>query len=146
MSSQDSKVVVRRFLSTVIAARDPQAAAQVLTSDYAVHFVGMPQPITGLSAWQQVIAGYFSAFPDLQLELEEEIAENERVSVRYIWSGTHRGAFMGIPPTGRHVRVAGHSTFRVSADKVAEEWHLEDTLGLLRQLGVAPEPGVAVPA
>jgi predicted ester cyclase len=102
MSSQDSKVVVRRFLSTVIAERDADAAAQVLT--------------------------------------KEEIAENQRVSVRYIWSGTHRGAVMGIAPTGRHVRVA------VAADKVAEEWHLDDTLGLLRQLGVAPEPGVAVPA
>ena len=146
MSGQDNQAVVRRFLSTVIAERNTEAADQVLTSDYTVHFVGLPQPIAGLSAWKQVIGGYFSAFPDLQLELQEEIAQGDRVAVRYVWTGTQRGAFMGIPATGRSVRVTGCSTFRVAGDRVAEEWHLDDTLGLLQQLGVAPAPQAAVPA
>ena len=146
MSGHDNKAIVRRFLSAVIAERNPDAADQVLTPDYTVHFVGMPRPIAGLSAWQQVIGGYFSAFPDLQLELQEELAEGDRVAVRYVWTGTQRGAFMGIPATGRPVRVTGSSTFRIAGDKVAEEWHLDDTLGLLQQLGVAPQPQAAVPA
>ena len=77
----------------------------------------MPQPITGLSDWKQVIGGYFSAFPDMQLEPQEEIAEGDRVAVRYFWTGTQRGVFIGIPPNGRPVRVTGSSTFRIAGAK-----------------------------
>ena len=140
MADQSSKAIVRRFFET-ISARDPGAADGILTSDYTLHMVGLPAPVRGRDAWKGVIQSYFQAFPDLTVSSQEEIAEGDRVAVRYTWSGTQRGDFMGIPATHRRVSVSGTSVFRVAGDRVAEEWHLDDVFGLLQQLGVAPTPG-----
>jgi len=143
MSTQDPKALVRRFLSTVIASQDLAAADDVLSPDYTVHMVGLPEPVAGRAAWKALIGSYFAAFPDLRVELDDEIAAGDRVVIRYTWTGTHRGPFAGVAATGQPVRVAGQSIFRVADDRVAEEWHQDDTLGLLQQLGVVPQPTAA---
>jgi steroid delta-isomerase-like uncharacterized protein len=136
-----SKTIVRRFLSETIGGRDPNAADGILTPDYTLHMVGFPAPVRGRDAWKGVIQNYFAAFPDLAVSTQEEIAEGDRVAIRYSWSGTHRGDFMGIPATQKRVSVSGMVVFRVTDDRVAEEWHLDDVLGLLQQLGAIPTPG-----
>jgi steroid delta-isomerase-like uncharacterized protein len=136
MSNQDNKALVRRFLGSVIGAHDPAAAAGVLTSDYTVHMPGLPGPVRGLDQWTGLIGSYFAAFPDLEIGLEDEIAEGDRVAIRYVWTGTHRADFMGIPATGRAVRVPGTVVFRIADARVAEEWHFDDVLGLMQQLEV----------
>src|SRR5438045_8883421 len=87
MSNQENKALVRRFLSSVIGAHDPSAADDVLTSDYTVHMPGLPGPVRGLDQWKGLIASYFAAFPDLEVGLEDEIAEGDRVAVRSGGSG-----------------------------------------------------------
>jgi steroid delta-isomerase-like uncharacterized protein len=143
MSAQENKALVRRFLAA-LGAQDLTAVDDVLSSDYTLHMVGLPQPVQGLAAWKETISAYFAAFPDLEVELEDEIAEGDRVVIRYAWRGTHRGDFMGIAATGRMVRVPGTIVFRVAGDRVAEEWHLDDALGLLQQLGAVPQPHAAI--
>jgi steroid delta-isomerase-like uncharacterized protein len=141
MSAQENKILVRRFLEDVIERQDLGAADAVQSDDYTLHMPGLPGPVRGLAAWKGVIAGYFEAFPDLHLTIEDEVAENDRVAIRYVWSGTQRGPFLGITPTGKAVRVPGTVVFRVADGHVAEEWHLDDMLGLLQQLGVVPAQG-----
>jgi steroid delta-isomerase-like uncharacterized protein len=145
VSAQENKALVRQFLGAVIAARDVSAADDLLSPEYTIHMPGLPQPVRGLGAWKELMGGYYAAFPDLEVGLEDEIADGDRVAIRYVWSGTHRGDFMGIPATGKTVSVLGTSVFRISEGLVAEEWHLDDLLGLMQQLGVVGQEQAAAP-
>ena len=143
MSENGNKAVVRRFLEVVVGAGDLAAADQVCAQDFSWHGVGVGD-LLGLATVKQAIAPFFSAFPDLAVKLEDVLEDGDKVVARYTWRGTHRGAFFGVAATGRTVEVAGTSIYRVAGGKIAEEWWLEDMLGLMQQLGAVPTPGEAV--
>lgn len=143
MSVSENKALVRRFLSEVVEAQDLKSAGKVLSPSYTLHMPGLPGPVRGLETWKGVIAGYFAAFPDLRVVLDDEIGEDDRVAIRYRWTGTHRGPFMNLAATGKQVNVPGTVVFRISDGLIAEEFHLDDMLGLLQQLGAVPEPEAA---
>jgi predicted ester cyclase len=75
--------------------------------------------------------------------VEDLVAENDRVVVRWTNSGTHIGEFVGIPPTGRTFTIAGIDIYRLDGAKLAEHWHVIDQLSMLGQLGLLPEPAGA---
>lgn len=81
-----------------------------------------------------------SAFPDFHNAVEEMIAEGDRVVVRALYSGTHRGEIFGVAPTGKKIAYSGAAFFRIVEGKVAEGWVLGDLLSLLRQLGARAIP------
>jgi steroid delta-isomerase-like uncharacterized protein len=140
MSSEANKAVVRRFLESVINQGDLGAAGELCAADLAWHG-GSVGEYHDLAAFQQGLAPFFTAFPDLRVEVEDMLADGDRVVARYTWRGTQRGEFFGIAATGRSVEVAGTSIYRLEDGKIAEEWWLEDMLGLMRQLGALPAPG-----
>ena len=74
------------------------------------------------------------AFPDLQIEIDEMIAEADRVATRLTFRGTHRGPLRGIAPTGRTVQFSAHRTYRIAGGKVTQTWATVDIFGLLTQL------------
>ncbi|HLZ36712.1 MAG TPA: ester cyclase [Mycobacteriales bacterium] len=82
-----------------------------------------------------------SAFPDHHYTVEDVISEGDKFAVRLTASGTHLGDFFGIPPTGRHATWTETRIVRVVDGKVVDHWANTDSLGMLRQLGVLPEPG-----
>lgn len=77
-----------------------------------------------------------NAFPDLYLLIQDVIAEENVVAIRYTSIGTHRGVYMDIPPTGRTVEVDGCSIFHFGDGQIIERWQEFDTLGLYTQLGL----------
>jgi len=79
-----------------------------------------------------------AAFPGLRFETQHFIAEDDLVVSRVTAQGTHRGEFMGVPASGRHVDFQLVDTFRLSGGKIAEQWAFLDVLGLLQQLGAIP--------
>jgi len=97
--------------------------------------------VRGLAAWQQLFGAYVVAFPNMQITLANIIAEGMMAVVRYAWSATHQGSFMGLPATHKPVsEVAGIGVCRIVNGQIAEEWIVEDTLDLLQQLGAVPTP------
>ena len=84
---------------------------------------------------------YRSAFPDMQLTIEDQIAEGDKVVTRWTARGTHQGELMGIPPTGKQATVTGITVGRVANGKFVESWSNFDALGMMQQLGVVPVPG-----
>jgi predicted ester cyclase len=82
---------------------------------------------------------WFAAFPDAQFTLEDLIAEGDKVTFRATLRGTHRGEFMGIAPTGKHVTMTAIGIGRIEEGKIAEGWQSTDVLGLLQQLGAIPQ-------
>ena len=84
------------------------------------------------------------AFPNLNVTLEDEIAEDDKVVTRWTIRVTpYQGELMGIAPTEKQIELKGITIYRIEADKkIAEEWERYDNLGLMQQLGVAPNgPG-----
>jgi steroid delta-isomerase-like uncharacterized protein len=89
----------------------------------------------------KTISADMTAYPDLQITIEDMIAEGDKVVVRYTFRGTQEGETQGIPPTGNHVTVTGIFMCRCEGGKIVEEWENWDDLGLLQQLGVIPSLG-----
>jgi len=82
-----------------------------------------------------------TAFPDLHVTVEDMIAEGEKVVVRVTMRGTQQGAFGSIPPIGKQVAVSTIDMVRIEGGKIAEEWGIDDMLGMLQQLGLVPVMG-----
>lgn len=89
----------------------------------------------------QQIASYVAevraAFPDFKLQITKRIGEGDQIASEWTCSGTHRGTFLGIPPTGRRVEIHGVTLNRLQGGKIAEERVYFDRLSMLQQLGVA---------
>jgi steroid delta-isomerase-like uncharacterized protein len=81
---------------------------------------------------------YRNAFPDVQLSIEDQVAEGDKVVTRWIGRGTHQGELMGVAPTGNQVRVDGMTISRIEDGKIIEEWEIYDALGMMQQLGAIP--------
>jgi predicted ester cyclase len=84
---------------------------------------------------------YRTAFPNIHVTIEDQIAEGDKVVTRWTGHGTHQGELMGIPPTNKAVTVTGIAIDRIVAGKIVEHWENFDQLGMLVQLGVVPPPG-----
>ena len=138
MSTEENKALVRRFYGKGV--RNPALFDELLAPSYVLHFPGSP-PISGIEQAKQMMVAYTSAFPDLLLTTEDLLAEGDKVAIRNTWSGTHQGAFQGLPPTGKHVMFTGTDIFLCMDGKIAEQWADLDALGLMRQLGVIPAMG-----
>ena len=83
-----------------------------------------------------------AAFPDNRLTIDDMIAENDRVAVRWTAYNTHTGGeFMGIPPSGNTANIGGTTIYRLVNGRIAELWYNADVLGFLQQLGVSSPLG-----
>jgi predicted ester cyclase len=79
-----------------------------------------------------------AAFPGYELEVERMVAEDDLVSVIGRARGTHKGPFMGMPPTGKSWDVPLHITYRIEGGKIVEHWLVLDTAAFMQQLGMIP--------
>jgi steroid delta-isomerase-like uncharacterized protein len=136
MNSVPARTVVQQFFDTVLNRQDVSASSQILSPDHVAHFAGMPAPLD-LTGLQDVARGYFAAFPNFHLVTQDVIADGDRVAVRWTWSGTHRGEFMGIPASGREVGGAGMGIYHVVDGRIEEQWIAEDMNLLVQQIGPA---------
>ena len=117
--------------------RELDAYFELLSPDYIEHHTTM-----GDSSLEQIIQGvptFFTAFPDIHATIEDMLAEGDRVAIRVIWRGTHKGDFMGIAPTGNKIEMTNTAIFRIADGKWAETWATTDDLRLMQQLGVIPK-------
>lgn len=95
----------------------------------------------GIEAFRRHAESIPGAFPDLQFDLQDMIAEDDRVMVRFTLTGTHDGKGMGIEPTGEQVTISGIVVYRFDDGKIVERWHETNNLGLLEQIGAVELPG-----
>ncbi len=87
-----------------------------------------------------MIGMFRAAFPDLNITIDDQVSEGDKVVTRYTFRGTHKGDLMGIAPTGKQVTTIGISIERFVDGKVVERWEVFDQLGMMTQLGVVPPP------
>ncbi len=108
------------------------------TEDAVVEGDPFPGPLVGPAAVAQMMGGLYAAFPDIRFDLEREFSCGDQSAVCWRITGTHRGDFAGIPPTGRRIEYHACNIFQMRDGKIARAWVYFDTGTLLRQLGVLP--------
>src|SRR5215475_4101248 len=102
----DNAEIVRRFVDEVITGGEIERAGEFAWED-VIEQVPLPGQGPGLEGLKDILRAFRTGFPDIVFAIEEQIAEGDKVASRFEWTGTHRGEFMGIPATGRPVRVWG---------------------------------------
>jgi steroid delta-isomerase-like uncharacterized protein len=142
MSTEDNKALVRRFYDEVFNNKNMAGVDAFVAPNVIDHSLppGAPGEIEGV---RQTITMFLTAFPDLHLTLEDIIAEGDKVVVRWTMRGTHQGASLGMPPTGKQFTLPGISLVRLDGGMAAETWVSFDQLVMLQQLGLAPAPAHA---
>jgi predicted ester cyclase len=140
-SVERNKAVSRRWIE-VFNERDDAGEAEVRAQDYVAYApVSLePAPLDS-EAWTRFLAGFVEGFPDLQLTVEDAVAEGDLVAQRVHFEGTHTGEFQGLPPTHRKVTFSGLELNRFVDGQVTEHWFQLDALTLLQQLGLVVVPG-----
>jgi steroid delta-isomerase-like uncharacterized protein len=137
MSVEDNKLVVREFVEETLNKGNVDAAGDYV-ADSVIELVPFPGQGPGLAGLKDVLRGMRIAFPDMHWTIEEQIAEADEVLTRFIWTGTHKAEFLGVPATGHQVSVWGMVIDRLESGKIKETRILMDTLALMQQLGVLP--------
>jgi steroid delta-isomerase-like uncharacterized protein len=141
MSQETNKALVRRVFEDAMNQRRLDLLDELIAPTYVNY--DMPAPAPGPEGLRQVVSMFFTAFPDMQITLDDVIAEGDRVSTRGSFRGTHQGEFMGIPATGKVISVQYQDHWRLENGRAVENWVRLDLLGLMQQLGVVPTPGQA---
>jgi steroid delta-isomerase-like uncharacterized protein len=138
MSAESNKALARRLLDEAFNAGNIDVVDELVTPDFVNHDAALPEAVIGPDAAKASIQGYRSAFPDLRITIEEQIADDQGVVTRWSAKGTHQGDLMGMAPTGKQATVTGITLDRIVDGRIAESWTNWDTLGMLQQLGVVP--------
>lgn len=132
-----NKALVRRWIEEGFNKRDTTVVDEIFVETPAINGL-----LIGRESLKQSMRRRFTAFPDLQVTIEEMIGEGDKVGIWYTARGTHRGEFEGITPTGKPVNWSGVDLLRVEGGKISQGRFIDDSLGLMQQLGatLAPPP------
>ena len=133
-AGEANKALVRQMFAA-IDAQDFGQLHQIRAEDFKLHYVVESEPIDRETTFD-LIRGFYSAFPDYTHVIEEMVAEGDQVAVKLNYRATHQAEFEGIPPTGNPISYAGAQIVTMANGMVTEVWALEDTLGLMSQLGM----------
>jgi steroid delta-isomerase-like uncharacterized protein len=141
--SEQNKAVSRRVVEEMFVGGKLELADELFDQDYVGHDVASPEPVRGREGVKQQAEGYRSAFPDLELTVDDQFAEGDKVATRWTARGTHDGELFGIAATGKQATVTGITIDRFSGGKIVESWDNWDALGLMQQIGAIPETAQA---
>lgn len=124
MSVEANKDIFRRFVAEVLNQGHLHVVDEIFSEDFA----------GGLENLKALVKDFRGAFPDLEVVIEDLVGEGDRVADRLVNRGTHRGAFLGVQPTGVAATWPAIGFCRIQNGKICERWQCRDTAGLLKQL------------
>ena len=136
MPAEEIKAIARRYIE-LFNQGDFERLNEVVAADLVDHYPS-PGQVPGREGLKQILAGFRSSFPDVQVTIEDIVAEGDTVVLRCVGRGTHKGEFMGMAPTGKQWTVPVIAIYRVVGGKITDRWNLADWLGMLQQLGALP--------
>jgi predicted ester cyclase len=133
MTPEQNKAVVRRWIEEFKTGGD-ESVSDELRSPHFVNHSAPPGAPTGPEAGKIAFRAMRAAFPDLRVTIEDMLADGDRVVTRQTFAGTHRGEWLGVPPTGRVVSWAVIDIVRLEEGLLEEHWAVADMQGLLARL------------
>jgi steroid delta-isomerase-like uncharacterized protein len=139
--TETNKALVRRWFKEVWNEGREATIDELFAESGVAYGLGDGETeVRGPAQLKPFVRNLCGTLPDLQISIQDIMAEEDKVIVRVLLEGTHLGLGLGVQPSGRRVRVEGIIVFRVSKGQFVEGWNSWDQLGLLRQIGVLPAP------
>jgi steroid delta-isomerase-like uncharacterized protein len=140
MSTEENKAISRRVIEEGFVKGNMVVVDALFAANHVNHDAppGLPAGPEGL---KQFVSIYRTAFPDLQIVIDQQVAEGDKVVTRWTSQGTNKGSLLGMPPTGKHATITGTTIDRHAGGKIVETWNTFDQVGMMQQLGVLPMPG-----
>lgn len=139
MSAQN-KAAMRRIYEEIWNQGNFEVLDEIFSPDYVGHLPTPPGAPSGREGVRWLIQAYRTAFPDIHVQVEDQIAEGDKVLTRITVQGTHQGQLMHIPPTNKEITVSAMVLTRFKDGQNVEGWAELDRFGLMQQLGVVPAP------
>jgi steroid delta-isomerase-like uncharacterized protein len=139
-SLEQNKALMRNYIEEAWNKGNLDFVDKNFSSDFVGHGTFHGQP-TNRDGVKSVISTIRNAIPDLNITIEDMLAEGTKVASRWVTKGTHKGDLMGAKPTGNKISVSETAVFRVKDGKVVEAWANRDDLGFLQQIGLIPPLG-----
>ena len=136
----DNKQKVDKLFETCFNYGDLALLDELVSPEY----VG-PQGDRGPAGFRGIVVGLRTAFPDIHYTIDEVVAENDKVAVRWHWTGTHKAAFRTYPATGKSMTNTGTMIVRFKDGRIAGAALETDRLGFLQQVGAIPQDVVPGP-
>ncbi|MDR7543239.1 MAG: ester cyclase [Armatimonadota bacterium] len=141
MSTEQNNALARHIVEEVFNRGNTARVDELLAPDFVEREAlppGMPRSREGVKL---LVAALRGAFPDFKATIDDIVAEGDNVVIRQTWTGTQRGEFMGVPPTGKRVSFGVSDILRIAGGKCVEHWGQMDGMGMMQQLGAIPSPG-----
>jgi predicted ester cyclase len=132
-----NKQLYRDYIENVFNKRQPSVADRYVAVDFIEHNPNLPQ---GLAGKKQFVASVLAGFSDYHGEIQDIVAEGDKLVARVLWTGTQDGQFIGLPPSGNKLGFSTADFFRVDQGKLAEHWDVVDSLPRAVALGLVPPP------
>lgn len=136
-SPDQNRATVLRLLDECFNCRNAEIFDEIAHPDLVFHLAGYPEPFRGIEAVKAWARSYHSAF-DTRLEVEDSRAVGDVVVVRWTMRVTHKGEYLGVPPTHMPATISALEWFQLVDGLCIEVWNMFDTLGVVQQLGVLP--------
>jgi steroid delta-isomerase-like uncharacterized protein len=138
MSIQEqNKKIARRWAESFLNTGNLEIAKELCADNYRLFYPGVDKPME-YEAAKAVLPSIRDGFPDLHFQIENIIAEDDRVVCRLNMEGTHRGEFQGMAPTGKRIKLSCLAELRFRDGKIVEDRPYFDRLHMMEQLGVIP--------
>jgi steroid delta-isomerase-like uncharacterized protein len=135
MSTDTNKAIVQRYTEQVWNQQRRDLFEEFIAENVVHHGIPASPRLEGMKQGYDMS---LKASPDIQLTIEDAIAEGDKVVARWTGRGTHQGELLGIPGTGKQVTQSGVSIYRLADARIVELWFMADNMSLMQQLGVVP--------
>jgi steroid delta-isomerase-like uncharacterized protein len=136
----DNRQIVQRFMDECWNQGNLNTVMELVADNCRYHDPVFPSLTSGAENIKNHIQTCRNGFPDLMFTIDDTIAERDEVVVHWTGTGTHKGQFLGMPPTNKKASVTGTSIFRLEGSKIVEEWANWNLMSMLEQLGLAMTP------
>jgi steroid delta-isomerase-like uncharacterized protein len=141
--SEQNKALMRRAVEEVWNRENFAILKEVVADDFVIHAATPEAEIHGVEGAKQFVNMLHTAMPDIHFTIVDQVAEGDRVVTRWMAHGTHKGEFMGMPPTGKRVTLSATDIDRIANGKVVECWTTLDRAAMMQQMGLVPVSGQA---
>ena len=135
----ENKMLVQRMVEVVQNQHQLERMVDFFEPNFVNHLDHDPgSPLNSIEKAQQMFRQMFTAFPDMRVTIQQQVAEGDTVMTHKVFVGTHLGAFMGAAPSGKLIRFGVIDILRLANGKIVEHMAVQDRLGMLQQLGLLP--------
>lgn len=136
MANEENKNLIKQLFSECMNGRNFSMMDKIIAPDFKHH--GIPNAKGGPEGFKETLSNFLEGFPDMKINVEHIIADGEMVATRGSWTGTNKGSFMGMPATGKQIRIEFIDVWKIQNGKCIENWVQMDMPGLMQQLGMMP--------